>query len=403
MIIRSIKSIALILGAIPFVFADCKKSNESKPSDPPIDIPAGKTQVAVYYFPNWGPVYKSEWKVVQDAKPRFSGHLQPNVPMWGYENEETPAAMQRKIKAAADSHIDAFIFDWYYFDPATDLKPGGKYLFAALEEGYLKSNNNSDVKFSIMWCNHDVGEMAGAVKPATFEALTDYVIEHYFKHPSYWKIDGAPYFSIYEFKTFLQTFGGDINAAMAAIEKFRQKVKDAGFPDLHLNGVLWGLAGVNTTEAITKFNLASTTSYVWIHHHTITGFPTGVYANEANKYFNSIEKGGGGNGLEKPVSELSVPYHPNVTMGWDASPRTRNASDWMSRRDYPFGAVLINNSPYEFKKALVKAKTFALKQPESARIITINAWNEWGEGSYLEPDMVNKMGYLDAVKEVFEK
>jgi hypothetical protein len=44
-----------------------------------------------------------------------------------------------------------------------------------------------------------------------------------------------------------------------------------------------------------------------------------------------------------------------------------------------------------------------MAKPENERIITINSWNEWGEGSYLEPDMINGMGYLDAIKAVFKK
>jgi hypothetical protein len=42
-----------------------------------------------------------------------------------------------------------------------------------------------------------------------------------------------------------------------------------------------------------------------------------------------------------------------------------------------------------------------LQNPESERIITINAWNEWGEGSYLEPEERTGYGYLNAIKEVF--
>ncbi|KAA4688655.1 glycosyl transferase, partial [Bacteroides intestinalis] len=30
----------------------------------------------------------------------------------------------------------------------------------------------------------------------------------------------------------------------------------------------------------------------------------------------------------------------------------------------------------------------------------ITAWNEWGEGAFIEPDEINKMSYLDAIKEV---
>ncbi|HPM09582.1 MAG TPA: hypothetical protein PK941_03950, partial [Paludibacter sp.] len=48
----------------------------------PIAIPEGDVQVAVYYFPNWGPVSSSEWRIVKAAKPQFEGHQQPKVPVW---------------------------------------------------------------------------------------------------------------------------------------------------------------------------------------------------------------------------------------------------------------------------------------------------------------------------------
>ncbi len=36
-------------------------------------------------------------------------------------------------------------------------------------------------------------------------------------------------------------------------------------------------------------------------------------------------------------------------------------------------------------------------------ILTINAWNEWTEGSYLEPDTVYGLGYLEAIRDIFGK
>jgi hypothetical protein len=41
------------------------------------------------------------------------------------------------------------------------------------------------------------------------------------------------------------------------------------------------------------------------------------------------------------------------------------------------------------------------ERPPRTRILTINAWNEWTEGSYLEPDTINGMGYLEAIRDVF--
>jgi hypothetical protein len=98
---------------------------------------------------------------------------------------------------------------------------------------------------------------------------------------------------------------------------------------------------------------------------------------------------------------MPVPYHPNVSMGWDSSPRCRNAPDWARRRDYPFGAVIVNNTPAAFRAALERAKALAAANPPGQRIITLNAWNEWGEGSYLEPDTTTGLGYLEAIRAVF--
>ena len=371
------------------------------------DAAPDDVQVAVYYFPNWGPENASEWASLKRAQPRFEGHAQPKVPAWGYQDETDPAVMAQKIEAAADHGIDAFIFDWYYYNEDESGLAGGawdgsKYLYKALEEGFLAAPNNDRLKFGIMWCNHNLGDkVKGAVKPETFEKLTDYVIENYFKHPSYWKINGCPYFSIYEVNTFIETFGGDRDAAAAALEKFREKTKAAGFPGLHLNGVLYGLGGADRNGTVAALGLDSVTSYVWIHHYSLPDFPATDYQQVADGYFAAVENGGGANGLGQAAKHLPAPYHPNVSMGWDSSPRCPPEADWMNERVYPFGAIITENTPERFREALVRAKDLAMDLPAGNRVITINSWNEWGEGSYLEPDTLHGMGYLEAVREVF--
>ena len=59
-------------------------------------------EVFAYYFPNYhldarnalthGPQW-DEWSLVKEARPRFPGHVQPKVPLWGYEDEADPQAM----------------------------------------------------------------------------------------------------------------------------------------------------------------------------------------------------------------------------------------------------------------------------------------------------------------------
>ena len=366
-------------------------------------------QVAAYYFPNWGPIETSEWGLIKWARPQFAGHLQPKVPAWGFENENDPAVMARKIEAAASHGVDAFIFDWYFFDPQPEAKKaagyspwdGQKYLSRALEQGFLEAPNNGDIRFAIMWCNHDVGPAMGAVTPATFETLAEYVTATYFPHPSYWKLDGKPYFSIYDTKKFLESFGNDLDAAAAALDRFRERARAAGFPGLHVNAVLFGLPKDTRDDVIRRLGFDSTTSYVWIHHAPLADFPATDYAKAANAYFRAVTKGGGYNGLKQPAATLPVPYHPNVSMGWDSSPRCRNAPDWVTRRDYPYGAVIVNNTPEAFREALERARPLAEANPPGQRVVTINSWNEWGEGSYIEPDTTHGMGHLEAIRDVF--
>jgi hypothetical protein len=63
--------------------------------------------------------------------------------------------------------------------------------------------------------------------------------------------------------------------------------------------------------------------------------------------------------------------------------------------------VIINNTPFKFKKYLAKAKSLTMLKPQNQRIIVVNSWNEWTEGSYLEPDAINGMKYLEAIKVVY--
>ncbi len=372
----------------------------------------GDYQVAAYYFPNYhqeprnaahyGPGW-NEWALVRGATPRYAGHQQPKVPLWGYEDEADPAVFARKIDAAADHGVDCFLFDWYWHEE-------GMFLQRALEEGYLCAPNRDRVRFALMWANHDWVDIfpatagktpdlhyPGAVSLATFEQLTDYVIQRYFRQPEYWTVDGCPYFSIYELYRLIEGLGG-MDATRKALAEFRQRTMAAGFPDLHLNAVVWGvqlLPGEQTIKdpnsLLTALGFQSVTSYVWVHHVPLRPFPQAAYAAvgaEMETFWEQAER------------DFTLPYYPNVTMGWDASPRTNQNGPFVDT-GYPYTPVLEGNTPEAFERALRAARAFLAMQAPNDRILTINAWNEWTEGSYLEPDTVHGMRYLEAIRKVF--
>ena len=374
---------------------------------------SNKYEIAAYYFGNYhvdprneaqhGPGW-TEWRLVEAARPRFKGHMQPKVPLWGYQDESDPSVFEGKIKAASHASISTFIFDWYWYDD-------GPFLQAALEKGYLGAVNKRDLKFAIMWANHDWFDIhpaklaekpslqfPGKVTPETFRKMTDYIVDRYFKAPSYWMIDGCPYFSIYELFNFVESMGGARQAA-TALADFRQKTKAAGFKDLHFNAVTWGvklLPGqtdvADLKSLLEQLQVDSTTSYVWLHHAKLSQFPVTQYEAMSRTY----------EAYRATAAEkLGKPYFPNVSMGWDSSPRACQ-SDIYVEKEYPFLPVVQGNTPESFGRALRSAKKFLDDSPElNPKILTINSWNEWTEGSYLEPDTQTKYGYLDQIRSVF--
>lgn len=367
--------------------------------------------VAVYYFPNYHEDNRNaayhgngwtEWELVKSARPRFENHHQPNVPAWGYTDEADPVQMAQKINAAVNHGIDAFIFDWYMYED-------GPFLNRGIDQGFLKADNCERIKFGLMWANHDWVDIhpytkgeekkllyPGRVSPERFEEISDFIVEKYFTKPNYWKIGGKAYFSVYDVQKFVEGFGS-MEATKAAMNRMREKVKAVGLEGVHWNLVAWGnpilpveKAPSNTTELIKMLGFDSCTSYVWIHH---VGLP--VTQTDFNyvrdEYFTH---------WDKAKVDYGVPYYPNVTMGWDATPRCDLDSEWEAV-GYPFMNTISNNTPENFKMALQKTKEKLLSDPKGPKILNINCWNEWTEGSYLEPDIVNGMKYLEAVKDIF--
>lgn len=376
--------------------------------------------VACYYFPNYHVDARNEkihgkgwteWELVRAARPRFDGHFQPKEPMWGYCDEADPNVMAMKIDAASEHGIDAFIFDWYWYND-------GPFLDKCLNNGFLGASNTAKLKFALMWANHDWYNIhptstdfirnwakdpaagkekllyPGLVTEKTFDYITDMLVNEYFTRENYWLIDECPYFSIYELNMLINSFGGIANTKKQ-LDKFTNKAIKAGFGGLNLNAVIFaktvlpGEVAIPVEKVLDELGFNSCTSYVWIHHIETKEFPTTDYIAAMRDYFSKWDE------IE---AKINIPYYPNITMGWDSSPRT-DQSDVFDNIGYPYTPILSHNTPENFKTVLKLTKDKMIDK--NADIVTVNCWNEWTEGSYLEPDTVYGMRYLEALKEVY--
>ncbi len=331
-----------------------------------------------------------EWEVIKKGDPRFAGHYQPRQPLWGYELDNDPKVVEKWIDVAVDHGVNVFVYDWYWYE-------GGPYLESALNDGFLKAKNNGKMQFYIMWANHDVKYnywnvhrykdntdilWNAKVDWENYKIIVERVIKQYFKQPNYFKINGEPVFSIFSIGKLLESFNNSPEEARKALDYFREEVKKAGFPGLHIQ---WNQGGgsVMSEEAAAKFvSNVKTMGFNSIAMYNMGGLNEDYLVYGAN----SIKI------REQMDALLDVPVFPCVSIGWDDTPRfpAKGMKD----------VVHYHNTPQSFATLLSKAKLYADKHPEQPKLITINAWNEWVEGSYLLPDMLNGFGYLEAVKEV---
>ena len=367
-------------------------------------------QIAAYYFPNYHADKRNEeyhgtgwteWELMKCAGVRFSGHRLPRQPLWGYEDEADPAVMAKKIDAAADARIDAFVFDWYWYD--------GPYLERALDEGFLKAKNRDRMKFALMFANHDWMDRhpVGYSKAANSDLLYgwnntlenigdvwDIIVGKYLTSPLYWYVENVPYFSIYQVNRFIIQMGG-MEGAAQALEMLRSKVKAAGLPGVHINAIWYDNLDNHpqyvccTPDWSNKIGFDSYTSYncVFATDVWMNSFPVVDYAVAGDEYCRMAEKA---------MKTLPKPYYPVITAGWDTTPRTIQ-SDIFRQGAYPYLPVM-ESTPQEFARQLENTANLLAKRPEAEQLIFINAWNEWTEGSFLEPDTVVKYQFLDAIK-----
>lgn len=338
---------------------------------------------------------KGEWEAVYKAKPKFEGHRQPRVPLWGYLDEADPKVQEKVIDTALKYGVNTFIFDWYWYDD----KP---FLEGVLNNGFLKAKNNEKMKFYLMWANHthttyiDPNESdkskvywQGEVTADIFDRFTDHIIKDYFSCPNYYKIDGKPVFAIYELGTFINGLGG-MKEAKLALDKFKDKCVKAGLKGVHLQAILWGAlpATISTTpgdktetqeNTVKYLGFESLTNYQWCHFIP-TNQDYASWGEQAVAKYKEFDE------------NFSIPYFPHVSIDWDPNPR------------YPGAAqpAVSGVTPEKLERFLYKAKQYADEHPNQRPLITINAWNEWAEGSSLEPDTLYKYGYLEAVKRVFK-
>jgi hypothetical protein len=380
--------IVVLLATAACAFAEPKGTREK-----PVDI-------AAIYFPGyhrddhydaWFGEGWNEWKLLREAKPRFPGQT-IRRPAWGDFDEADPKMMARQIDLAADHGIDVFVFDWYWYS-------GVRILYRPLEEGFLKAKNRNRMRFALMWANHDWRNYFPAPyegephlllpirhSPADFERVMDYATQKYFRQPNYWRVDGKPFFGIYESGSLINSLGGP-GKTREVFERARARAKAAGLSGVHFAAFVWEKS---QAEACRAAGFDSLTTYTVSADGHLPENPTEDYAKMAARH----------ESLWKSVDSSGLPYSPIVTTGWDSSPRwAADTPQPPTRNEYPYGPLAVNATPEKFGALCRAARSYVDSAKVRPPAIFVNAWNEWTEGSALLPDDRYGTGFLDALRD----
>ncbi len=335
-----------------------------------------------------------EWQTVKNTYIKKGDYEWNRKPLLGYTNEADPCVMESQIELALEHGVNVFIYDWYWYD-------NRPFLENCLNDGFLKAKNSGDMKFYIMWANHnanytwdkrnsdkfDTVVWNGAVDRKQFEIIGKRWIEQYFIKENYYKIDGKPVISIYELYNFVVGLGGAKETA-DALKWLDNEAKKFGLDGVHFQFVRWNgkqenLSGVDGNiletgaELMSKLGFDSLTHYQFVHFTDVNRDYIEILDDVKAEW-------------QKVIDEYKIPYYPHVSIGWDNNPRFNKITSGVTK----------NNTPESFEKALKMAKDFADKTGVS--LITVNSWNEWTETSYLLPDNLYGYGYLEAIKRVFK-
>jgi hypothetical protein len=360
-----------------------------------------KCDIAAYVWPSYSgndprtlifwPEGMGEWQTVRDAMPKFPGHVEPRKPLWGYVNEANPDVMEMQINTAVRNGVNVFIYDWYWYDNRPFLED-------CLNDGFLGAGNNNQMRFYLMWANHDAkylwdkrnshNESAviweGSVDRSQFEVVCRRIIDKYFSKSNYYKINGKPVFSIYDMSNLVNGLGG-VKETQEALSWFEQQSIKAGYGGVHFQHTLWGAhvtelpdkTPIPDIELVSLLGFSSITNYQYCHLTNVK--------RDYSAILEDIVK------LWEEYSACGVSYFPHVSLGWDNNARFYRFND----------DIISENTPEKIEAAFRAAKKFCEHHPEIPQLITVNSWNEWTEGSYLQPDTINGYKYLEAIRNVF--
>ena len=338
-----------------------------------------------FYLPQFHPIPENdawwgsgftEWRNVTRGRAMFEGHLQPRRPAdLGYYDLRLPEVQQAQADLASSYGIHGFCYYHYWF-------AGTRLLERPLDT--VLSSGHPTLPFCVCWANENWTRR--------WDGLEDEILIGQQHSPEidrrfildllptlgddrYITVDGKRLLMVYRPTKLFN--------CLRATDTWRDEVLKAGLGELHLVMVQHG----DDDPASLGFDAA-----VEFPPHGLTvpdiqntvgnldpEFRGGIYDYDA---------------LATAASERGRPHHPmhrGVMLGWDNTARRGSQA-----------TIYHGATPNRYRRWLESMLNDAIEHGGPDEVVFINAWNEWAEGTYLEPDEHNGHAWLEATKAAIE-
>lgn len=358
-------------------------------------------KLVAYYLPQfheteenndfWGEGY-TEWVNVKKAKKIYFGHVQPRKPLNDdYYDLKSGKKIIDHMDLAKKYGIDAFCFYHYWFGngkqilniPVDNMRKNYQatieYCFCWANETWTKTwnggNGNREILVNQEYCGEE-----------DWEKHFNYLLP-FFSEEKYLKVYGKPVFLVFN----MQDIPVSIRDKMFAL--WEEKAVENGFPGICLITVHIGYYG----DMYCKYSCGDV-DFEPTNTRRLSRETNSVYVDILEKLWKCQDVPVINRLLHRKISYKKTNeiilrkkhkknYFRSIFVGYDDTPRRGyRATVYTGTTPAVYGKYL--------RKSLLKSKN------ENNELFFIYAWNEWGEGGYLEPDSRYKYRFLEMTKKM---
>jgi len=375
-----------------------------------------ETKIIAMYLPQyhqipendrwWGVEGFTDWVSAKNATPLFNGHIQPKEPL---NDNYYDLSNVDDIRWQANLAKNYGVYGWgiYHYWFSDDLK-----LLTKPAELILQ-NKDIDMPFFFAWDNGswvrtwskythyantwspkfdkdtkektNVSEDNGVLAELQYgneknwEYHFNYLLD-FFKDDRYIKIDNKPVFIIFNYfqKEILQTM----------CTHWRKLAVKAGFSGLYL------ISRYNIFDSMPGFD------GLFTYEPMFSGWQN---KNIVSRIVDKIKE-------QTNRQQLKEYDYDKVWQKLLAFARSNKGKDlyhggFVHYDDTPRrgenGRIVLKDSAEKFKHYL--SELIDISSEQNKEFVFITAWNEWGEGAYLEPDKENEFKYLEAIRRIMRR